>query len=292
MTAANIDEHEIRRLLLGELQPEERVRIEQEFLLNPAYREEILAIENDLIDDYLDGMLSPEQQEKFKRHLASTPEQRTRIRISRLVKDKLTSGAPSPLFHSGSANDARPVSDIKFLRLGNPLVYLPIAAIVLIAVLLGAFEVVNVRRINNERFAAESRRLEIDRELTRLNRESRNQPPSNFRVFSATLLPIGTRGASALVQLSPPPNTEVLELKLVLTGEVYRKYSAEIQKPAFAAGFTITDLTIETREGSKAVVLRLPYRFFSEGEFRILLRGLASDDKMEEIGEYVFQAKR
>jgi hypothetical protein len=290
MTAANIDEREIRRLLLGELQPEERARIEQKFLVNPAYREEILAIESDLIDDYLDGMLSPEQQEKFKRHLASTPEQRTRIRISRLVKRNLTSG--SPLFDRGSPDDARPVLDIKFLRLGNPLVYLPIAAIVIVAVLLGVFEVINVRRINNERFAAESRRLEIERELARLNRESRNQPPSNFRVFSGTLLPIGTRGASAPVQLSPPPNTEVLELKLALTGEVYRTYSAEIQKPAFAARFTITDLTIETGEGSKAVVLRLPYRFFSDGEFRVLLRGLASSDKMEEIGEYAFQIKR
>jgi hypothetical protein len=292
MTAVNIDEHEIRRLLLGELQPEERVRIEQEFLLNPAYREEILAIENDLIDDYLDGMLSPEQQEKFKRHLASTPEQRTRIRISRLVKDNLTSGAPSLLFDSGSANDAGPVSHINFLRLGNPLVYLPIAAIVLIAVLLGAFEVVNVRRINNERFAAESRRVEIDRELTRLNREWSAHPPSNSRVFFTTLLPIGTRGRSDSEQLSPPPDTEVLELKLVLTGEVYRTYSAEIQEPALAARFTITDLTIETVEGHKAVALRLPYRFFKEGEFRVLLRGMTNDDKMEEIGEYVFQAKR
>jgi hypothetical protein len=291
MTAANIDEHEIRRLFLGELQPEERVRIEQEFLLNPAYREEILAIESDLIDDYLDGMLSPEQQEKFKRHLASTPEQRTRIRISRLVKDNLTSGAPSPLFDSGSANDAGPVSHTNFLRLGNPLVYLPIAAIVLIAVLFGAFEVVNVRRSNNERFAAESRRLEIDRELTRINREWRAHPPSNSRVFFTTLLPIGTRGTSDSEQLSPPPNTEVLELKLVLTGEVYRTYSAEIQEPALAARFTITDLTIETVEGHTAVVLRLPYRFFKEGEVRVLLRGMTNDDKMEDIGEYVFHIK-
>ncbi|MEK6334806.1 MAG: zf-HC2 domain-containing protein [Acidobacteriota bacterium] len=291
MTAANIDEHEIRRLLLGELQPEERVRIEQEFLLNPAYREEILAIENDLIDDYLDGMLSPEQQEKFKRHLASTPEQRTRIRISRLVKDNLTSGPPSPLFDSDSANDAAPVFDTKFLRFGNPLIYLPIAAIVLIAVLLGAFEVVNVRRINNERSAAESRRLEIERELARLNREWRAHPPSNSRVFFTTLLPIGTRGASASEQLSPPPNTEVFELRLVLTGEVHRTYSAEIQEPALAARFTITDLMIETVEGHKAVVLRLPYTFFKEGEFRVLLRGMTNDDKMEDIGEYVFHIK-
>lgn len=292
MTAANIDEHEIRRLLLGELQPEERVRIEQEFLLNPAYREEVLAIESDLIDDYLDGMLSPQQQEKFKHHLASTPEQRMRIRISRLVKHNLTSGPPSKLFDSCSPNDAGPVSDIKFLRLGNPLVYLPIAAIVLIAVLLGTLKVVNVRRIDNERIAAESRRLEIERELARLNREWRAQPPSNSRVFSATLLPIGTRGASASEQLNPSSNTEVLQIKLVLTGEVYRTYSAELQEPVLAARFTITDLTIETIEGGKAVVLRLPYRFFSEGEFRVLLRGVTSDNKMEDIGEYVCQIKR
>jgi len=112
------------------------------------------------------------------------------------------------------------------------------------------------------------------------------------RVFSATLLPIGTRGASTAAQLSPPPNTEVLELKLVITGESYRTYSAEIQKPAFAVDFTITDLTIEIVEGSKAVVLRLPQRFFDEGEFRVLLRGMTSDNKMEDIGEYVFQTRR
>jgi hypothetical protein len=82
-----------------------------------------------------------------------------------------------------------------------------------------------------------------------------------------------------------------LELKLVVTGESYRTYSAEIQKSAVAAGFTISDLTIETVGGSKVVVIRLPFKLFSEGEFRVLLRGMTRDDKIEEIGEYVFQIK-
>ena len=98
MSATNIDESEIRSFLLGTVSDDDRERMEGRFVVEPAYREQVLAIEHELMDDYLDGMLTPLEQQNFHQHLASTTEQQQELRITGLIKER------SPVIAGGRAS--------------------------------------------------------------------------------------------------------------------------------------------------------------------------------------------
>src|SRR5262249_27652267 len=68
----------IRQYLLGELSEPEQAAIESEYFANSERFEDISALENDLIDDYVRGNLAAVEREHFERRYLSSPERRRR----------------------------------------------------------------------------------------------------------------------------------------------------------------------------------------------------------------------
>src|SRR5262245_49087792 len=77
----------LREFLLGKLADEDRERIEDLFLTDAQFKERVLALEQDLIDDYLEDCLSQEEKERFLARYAQTDEQRRQLRITRAIRD-------------------------------------------------------------------------------------------------------------------------------------------------------------------------------------------------------------
>src|SRR5215510_14673078 len=77
----------LREFLLSKVNDEERQRIESLFLNDPQSRERVLGVEQDLIEDYLEGALSSDDKERFISRYAQTPEQRRKLRITKSIKD-------------------------------------------------------------------------------------------------------------------------------------------------------------------------------------------------------------
>jgi hypothetical protein len=293
MTASNFDEREIRRFLLGELHPDERLRVEEQFLIDPTYREQLLAVEGELIDDYLDDALSPNERKKFSRHMAGTPEQQERIRMARLITGR--EGALRKFKHpseSHAQHHAKQLSGGSFRKLQNQRIWLPIAAILIIAIGFGVFSALMIWRSYNEGLDAEKYRSRIELELAQLNHEPRKLPHLDSTLSSATLLPVSTRQVNSTPALSPPPSSEIVELQLVLDGNAYSNYTAEIQKVTNPERFVIPNLHVDTSRKEKAVVVWLPNNFLRDGEYRISLRAQTTSEQFEEVGEYSFQIKR
>jgi hypothetical protein len=67
------DERHIVRYLLEQLSDDERSEVERRYFKDPAYLEEIEAVEIDLIERYLDGDLSREHAENFESRYLTTP---------------------------------------------------------------------------------------------------------------------------------------------------------------------------------------------------------------------------
>jgi len=65
--------------LLGKLTEEENIKIETEFFGENKHFEDILIAENDLIDAYVKGELSPEDKTRFESRLLLNPKQRQRV---------------------------------------------------------------------------------------------------------------------------------------------------------------------------------------------------------------------
>ena len=77
----------IREFLLGNVDDEVRQQIESAFLTDTQARERILAVEQDLIDDYLENTLPPAEKQLFLSQYAETVDQKRRLRITKTVKD-------------------------------------------------------------------------------------------------------------------------------------------------------------------------------------------------------------
>src|SRR5262249_36190786 len=76
----------MRQFLLDKLDQETREQIEERFLTENAFREELLLAEESLIEDYLDNQLDDDDREKFHSLFASSREQRRKLTIARAIK--------------------------------------------------------------------------------------------------------------------------------------------------------------------------------------------------------------
>ncbi|MDX2044503.1 MAG: hypothetical protein SF097_25055 [Acidobacteriota bacterium] len=80
---------QLRRYLLGELTFDEQQLIEEQLLTDENYMEQMLIVEEDLIDDYAAGKLSPQQQANYQKLFLASPEGRQKLKVSRILKQHL-----------------------------------------------------------------------------------------------------------------------------------------------------------------------------------------------------------
>lgn len=73
------DLQEFRQYLLGVLPEDGLRRLEERLLTDEDFYAELLASEDELVDEYLGGALSADEREKFERHFLCTPERRRKL---------------------------------------------------------------------------------------------------------------------------------------------------------------------------------------------------------------------
>jgi hypothetical protein len=98
----NQGQNRIRRYLLGELSDGDMETLEQEILGNEDLFEEILIVEEELADEYVNGILNPEERADFERHFLATPERQQNVRFARALNQYVTSEANRELTRSVS----------------------------------------------------------------------------------------------------------------------------------------------------------------------------------------------
>ena len=82
-------EETLRQYLLGGLSPEEREAIERQYLADRALLDEMLAVEDDLFDEYVSGELGRNDREEFERRLLATPKQREKLQRARYLQQAM-----------------------------------------------------------------------------------------------------------------------------------------------------------------------------------------------------------
>ena len=74
MVEATLNEERIVQYLLGELSEQERTELEDRAFEDRKVLEEILAVEQDLIDDYVSGDIPEERRADFQKHFLASAE--------------------------------------------------------------------------------------------------------------------------------------------------------------------------------------------------------------------------
>lgn len=288
MTELNEEEKRLRRFLLGELSEDERQHVEELFLVDQEFKEKVLAAQDDLIEEYAEGSLSDVNKRQVVERILSTPQQRQKLKIARLIKKYVAveMDARSPRADGKIKQPAH--GYIGMLGLRRPYVFIPVAAVLLIALGFGAMKLIEVRRLNEQRARAQSLHLAVERELAQLNNEL-HPGTTELAAASIVLSPVFVRDLKATPKVSPPAEPAVVKLWLVLVRNEYETYRAVFQKLDDPAEFTVPNLHAQNTTSGKAVQLNIPARLLTRGDYQVRLNGVGGDGTLEEIGEYNFQ---
>jgi hypothetical protein len=162
-----INEHLMRKYLLGELAERELERLEERLLTDDSFYQTLTAledeVEDELIDEYLDGDLTRPERENFERVFLNTPERVDKLRLVKDLKDHalvsaagiLHAPADVPAKHD-EAGASRRRWIPAFAAFQNPLVGLSCAAALLLTVLVGGWLLVKTNRLESELRQAEA----------------------------------------------------------------------------------------------------------------------------------------
>lgn len=91
-----LDEVVARKFLLGQLPAEEQEHIEELAFEDVDTFAFLESMEDDLIDDFIQGELSNSEEQRFKEHFLSLPGRRSNLEISRVLQQHLDRTAPQP----------------------------------------------------------------------------------------------------------------------------------------------------------------------------------------------------
>ncbi|HEU0185448.1 MAG TPA: hypothetical protein VFS27_09040, partial [Blastocatellia bacterium] len=85
----------IIRYLLNELSDDDQARFEEAYFSDGRLFEQVRALEEDLIDDYVKGGLSGDQRRRFESHYLASGQRRARIETSRQMVELCSLNAPA-----------------------------------------------------------------------------------------------------------------------------------------------------------------------------------------------------
>ena len=205
-----LDDAPLRRYLLGAASDEEAEHIEQEYFAEPDALDQLAAVENDLIDEYVAGSLTPAEREAFDVRYRDSPRHHVRLAVSRGLRGEAAeSRGPLPI----ESRRPRPTTVSKgwplFARVGAA------AAIVAVAV--------NVWLVRSTLPTAPpngSPTVTPPPDGSQSEPPSPGQPvepsgaPATPRSVALVLSPIHTRTAGAAATLSIPSATDLVVVRL------------------------------------------------------------------------------
>jgi len=275
MKDESVTDASLRQFLLGKMNEDERERIESLFLTDPIMRERVLAVEQDLIEDYLEDSLSVSDREEFVLRYAQTVEQRRKLRITKSIKEWAIA---EDLGRTAAERGPTSISMWSRIRgrLGlRPSWVVPIAAVIILAIV---FALIWLNRWNGQR-----RQFAIEQEVARLN------SPEGLREYPPQRPPLSLNPLLLRSGQSPPEvklnSGAAVELQLVLMQrERYPTYQAVVLRHDGAAAFTVPNLHAEN--DGKTIPLRLPSHLLQRGLYLIKLTGIAEDSSTQSSAEY------
>src|SRR5258705_783167 len=313
---APLNEQNIRQYLLGKLSEPEQVEIEDRAFEDQRVLEQILAVEQDLIDDYVSGDIPEERQQDFQKHFLASAERREKIAFAKALASVVNERpaainvVTAPSWRTRlAAFFSRPVTAYAFA----------VASLLLFVV--GSWLVVDRIRLRSEiaqlRTAqgsqtAQNRHLEEDLANERLrnqelmaNRgtspqqtptpeiqpESPQQPttPTSPVVVALSLLPGISRGSNSVPQLAIAKDVSLVRLQIGIDPqENYRRYRVELRTERGQQVLAQGNLLARVGSHGGSIPLGVPASALRNGRYELALKGITESGTTEDVGFYYF----
>lgn len=210
-----------RRYLLGATTEEESTALEHAYLAADTALEEMRSAEDDLIDDYLDDVLSVEERARFEDHYMAAPTRRTRVETVRRIR--AASVAHAATVRSDGAAAPRSRTSMGWMP------WLALAATVAIA--LGGYWLSRAPSAPATTTASSSTSPQTGASSPPATPPASTASPDapSARMLVLSLAAIAVRGANAAQTVAPTPSVERLRLQLQDDGEGRRLKPTRIE---------------------------------------------------------------
>jgi len=315
---APLSEQNIRRYLLGELSEQARVEIEDRAFEDQKVLQEILAVEQDLIDDYVSGDIPEEKLQGFETHFLASAERRKKVAFAKALA-AVVNESPATATNVATAPSWRTRLTAFFIR---PVTAYSFAAASLVLFVVGSLLVLDRIRLHSElaqlRSAQESqiaqlRQLEKDLANERLrndelmaNREtptpqtvipetkpeSPPQPttPASPVVAALSLFPGISRSGNSVPKLSVAQDVSLVRLQIGIDPqETYRRYRVELRTEKGQQVLVQENLTARKGSKGRSIPLSVPASALKNGRYEVTLKGITESGTSEDVGFYYFE---
>jgi hypothetical protein len=290
-------EAKLRRYLLGELTHEEQVSLEQRLFLDTDYAEVVQSVEDDLIDDYVQGVLTGVERENFITHFLKRPEHREDVRIAEALERSFAAD-----------RKVNPVIPFPTPSHRKTTLWIALAATVLIIFSVIAWNIYRSGRQPNDELlqaggtqpspteSASPQASPSPEPQKKPSPERERQPPqrqSATSVFAVTIFPGGgTRGSAQTKEVTIPAATKNVLLTMpVVTVRNYSRYHLELLDAGRV--LVVRKLNVGSNpELGRIVSLEFPAKLLEQKNYEIRLRGINTDGSPGELTTYAFSVKK
>ena len=263
----------IRHYLLGDLEENDRQNLEERFITDNEYRNEVLIVESELVEDFVNGALSRDDQAKFRSHYLSAPRQEKQLRTVRA----LTTVA-------GASKRLR-VEPLKphgfFARLfgssNRKLQFAPVAALVVIAIL-SATVIFQVLR-------QKTGTLQLHEEVAQLNTPE-NLARTGDSVVPVTFPPVVLRDRNSWPKLTLTAGVKAVQFNVPVTLVNYSSYRVDLRS---IEGAQIVDFEVRTRPQGGVLPVQLPAHILTPNDYSLVIHASKPDGQVEDIGDFSFR---
>lgn len=298
----------LRRYLLGTLAEADQITLEQQFFADSEMLDRVWAVENELVDEYVRGRLTPAERKQFEQHYLASPVHRERVAFARTLL---------PMTHQTARSDEATESFwAKMLAMLRTPQFALSAALVIAVTLIGGVWLINQRsrwqqqiaQSQAERSAKEQRARELETriaeqyernsqlsaELEQLRAEQRRvvevppAVPSGSTIFSFLLLP-SVRAGSEQQTLKLPPNTSQVQLQTKIERSDYQRYQASVRAVDGGESWQATSVKASLIKNGALISVLIPAAKLTRGDYILTLTGVAADGTAEEIDRYFFR---
>ena len=267
----------LRRYLLGSVPDGEREQLEQALLRDENLYEELLATEDELVDEYEADRLPQSERAGFLQYLSALPDYRQKLEFAEAIRSHpLTTNAP--------ADDevARPE------RGGAFQARIPVLALVaasLLVMLGGVWASLTISGLREQVGRTQSELARLQERAEDSKAELTSRPAA--RSF---LLTAGTfRSGSARQVVLIPREPELLELRLDLGSTDYPTYRAAVHDANAVELVSVGQLRARTEADRILVVFNASSDWFTPGDYYISLMGERGNRDLEAVSRYDFR---
>lgn len=227
-----ITDAKIREYLLGRLDPDSELveSIDEQSLTDPKFSISVDVIEDDIIEEYLEGSLSSEDMRAVERHFLRPPERQRKLESARLLSHYFE--AESRKVKTKQPAPAR--SLFRALRIGQVLpsfrTYAEIAALVVFVVLI--LNVWNQRRELDIAIKQINQQLGQERERSAIANQQLQNALQSLQPAIAMLnlvRPGLQRGGQELPEVKVGSGTRTLHVEVALLSRASGKYRVQLR---------------------------------------------------------------